>query len=547
MGADRAIHLNDRAFGGADTLATAHSLAKAIQQESCDLIFCGRHSIDAETSQVGPEIAEILDIPQVSAIQQLTLQQTQQAWTAEVKRETDEGYETLRVALPALFTVAEKLNEGIWPDEQAMQEAGTWHERYTTLSAADMAIDPDLIGSAGSPTWVNNVEADPYTRAGRVINEAEPAHAVALLLAELRERGLLATTGERVQVGIQHAYRQGAPLPGKAIWVVAELNDHGVRQVTLELLGKGQELAAQIQGELAAFLIGGPAAQEYAEILTSYGAEKVYLATHPLLTWYATESYAALLAGAIQRYQPTIVLSGSTASGRDLAPRVAARLGLGLTGDCIDLAIDEQQRLVQYKPAFGNQIISAILSRTTPAMATVRPGMLQENLPVTNRQPSIERLAIEQDNLRTRTEILARQSTATGVDTLEKARVVLGLGMGMGTPEHYQPVQQLAQLLHAAIGCTRNVADQGWLPKQAQIGLTGRAIAPSLYLALGIRGAAEHIAGIRKAGYVVAINKNKRAAMFRHADLSIVGDVHVLLPLLVEQLEQEQQEAAGQA
>ncbi|HEY3992787.1 MAG TPA: FAD-binding protein [Ktedonobacteraceae bacterium] len=541
MGANRAIHLNDRAFAGADTLATARALATAIQSEHCDLIFCGRHSIDAETSQVGPEIAEMLDIPQVSAIQQIELQQHQNTWFAQVTRETDEGSETLRVSLPALFTAAEKLNEGIWPDEQAIQEAGEWHERYTTQSAADLALNLDRSGASGSPTWVASIEPDLSSRSGRVINEAEPAMAIDLLLADLREHHLLTSADQTIPAGIQiqRAQREGAPRTGKAVWVVAEMSERGVRRVTLELLGKARELAARLQGEVAALLIGGPDVREHAATLTAYGAEKIYLAAHPALAYYTTEGYATVLAEAIQCYQPAIVLLGSTANGCDLAPRVAARLALGLTGDCIDLAIDEQQRLVQYKPAFGNQIISAILSRTSPAMATLRPGMLQAIQPDTSRQAQIELLPVEHIAARIRTEILRQQSTATGVEKLETARIVLGIGMGMGEPEHYAQVYRLAEVLQAAIGVTRNVADQGWLPKQLQIGLTGRAIAPALYLALGIRGASEHIAGIRKAGYVVAINKNKRAAIFRHANVGVVGDVHVLLPLLLARLERE--------
>ena len=541
MGANRAIHLNDRAFGGADTLATARALSVAIQREPYDLIFCGRHSIDAETSQVGPEIAEMLDLPQVSAVQHVELQQVQNAWFAQVARETDEGSETLRVPLPALFTAAEKLNEGIWPDEQAILEASEWHERYTTLSAVDLAVDPSQVGQMGSPTWVTSVEPDPYSRAGRIIHEAEPARAVELLVADLHEHNLLTDpdTSELATAQPQDRQRQGELQPGKAVWVVAEVSAQGIRKVTLELLGKGQELAEQVQGELAALLIGGPNAHEHAATLAAYGAQKIYLAADPALAHYTTEGYTTVLAEAIQHYQPAIVLLGSTANGRDLAPRVAARLGLGLTGDCIDLAIDEQQRLVQFKPAFGNQIISAILSRTSPAMATLRPGMLQALQPDTARQARIERLPVEHLASKVRIEILSQQFTETSVEQLETAHIVLGIGMGVGEPEQYAQVRRLAELLQAAIGITRNVADQGWLPKQLQIGLTGRAIAPRLYLALGIRGASEHIAGIRKAGYVVAINKNKRAAIFRHANLGVVGDVHVLLPLLIERLERE--------
>lgn len=542
MGADRAIHLNDRVFGGADTLATARALAAAIQRERCDLVFCGRHSIDAETSQVGPEIAEILNIPQVSAIQQIELQPFSGGWIARVTRETDEGSETLQLSLPALVTAAEKLNEGIWPDEQAMQEAGTWHERYQILSAAELGLDPRQFGQSGSPTWVADIEPDKYARAGRVIHEDDPATAIDLLLFDLQEHNLLASTHiaqtSRTSPQPPVATRQGEPLPGKAVLVVTELSPHGVRKITLELLGKGRELAARLQGELNALLIGADGIEQHAATLAAHGAEKVYLASDPALAHYTTDGYTAVLAQAIQRYRPAVVLIGSTANGRDLAPRVAARLGLGLTGDCIDLDINEQGQLIQYKPAFGNQLISAILSQTSPAMATLRPGMLQAGEPNPARPLILERLPVENIASQIRTQILSQQGEETGVEKLEAAQIVLGVGMGVGEPTNYAQVHRLAELLHAAIGATRNVADQGWLPKHMQIGLTGRAVAPHLYFALGIRGASEHIAGIRKAGYVVAINKNKRAAIFRHADLGIVGDVHALLPLLIARLEE---------
>lgn len=542
MGADRAIHLNDRAFSGADTLATARALATAIQREQFDLILCGRHSIDAETSQVGPEIAEMLGIPQVSAIQRIEIQHDHDQRLAVVTRETDEGSETLRVALPALFSAAEKLNEGIWPDERAIHQAGEWHERYQVLNASNLEIEAGQLGQAGSPTWVASVEPDQYARTGRIINEEDPARAIELLLADLEERDLLHPADSLSQPADEPALpgtRQGETLPDKAVWVLAEVTALGIRKVTLELLGKGQELAARLQGELAVVLIGGPGVTEHADTLAAYGAEKIYLAADPALAHYSTDGYSEVLSKAIQHYQPALVLIGSTANGRDLAPRVAARLGLGLTGDCIDLGLDEQHRLVQYKPAFGNQILSAILSHTSPAMATLRPGMLQAARPVANRRARFEHLPTAGIAARIRTLILNQQSAQRGVEKLETSGIVLGIGMGVGEPANYPQIYRLAELLDAAIGATRNVADQGWLPKQMQIGLTGRAVAPRLYLALGIRGAPEHIAGIRKAGYVVAINKNKRAAIFRHADLGIVGDVHVLLPLLIEQLEKK--------
>ena len=541
IGADRAIHLSDRAFGGADTAATAFTLSLAITPERPDLIFCGRHSIDAETSQVGPEIAEMMHLPQISAIQKIDLRKRNGKVEVIATRETDEGSETLSVPIPALVTAAERLNEGIWPDEHAIREASHQDERYQVITAAEINVDSSLLGQKGSPTWVSDIEPDTLTREGCILTDEDPLKLVALLVNDLQERGFLDL--EKLKQSRIHRYsaasqRLGEPLPGRAVWVIAELSPKGIRSVTLELLGKGIELAAKIQGELAAVLIGGTAdISDHAATLTAYGAERVYVAADPALERYTTDGYAAVLSETITTHHPAVVLLGSTANGRDLAPRVAARLKLGLTGDCIDLAIDDQQRLVQYKPAFGNQYISLIRSNTLPAISTLRPGMLHAAEADFSRVPVIELIPTQNITRLIRSQIIEHEYRDVGVEELESAQIILGIGMGMGEPEHYAQVYQLAALLNAAIGATRNVTDKGWLPKQTQIGLTGRAVAPQLYLALGIRGSAEHIAGIRKAQYVVSINKNKRAAIFRHSDIGVIGDVHILLPLLIKHLE----------
>jgi len=545
-GADRAIHLNDRAFGGADTAATARALALAIQRESPDLVLCGRHSIDAETSQVGSEIAEMLSIPQISAVQKVEIQAHDGVRLVVAARETDDGSETLEAPLPALLTTAERLNEGYWPGEEAIQEADTLSDRYQVVTAAELSDDTTLFGQPGSPTWVTNVDQDSYSRAGRTLTDAHPERLVDAIIEAMEQQGVLdashamtaPTKTEKAEEARPAAQRQGEALAGRAVWVIAERSPRGIRKVTLELLGKGLELAASLQGELAAVLIGGPGVDQHAATLAAYGAERVYIAADLALEDYTTDGYTAVVSSAIRNFRPAIVLLGSTANGRDLAPRVAARLGLGLTGDCIDLGIDEQLRLVQYKPAFGNQILSSILSNTLPAMATLRPGMLRASNPDESRVPLIAQLPTVGIAELIRTRILAREHHETGVEALESARVVVGIGIGMGEPAQYIEAYRLAELLDAAIGATRNVTDQGWLPKHVQVGLTGRAVAPRLYLALGIRGAAEHIAGIRKAGYVISINKNRRAAIFRHSDLGIIGDVHELLPLLIARLEQ---------
>ena len=542
MGADRALHLHDHAFAGADTMATAQALAFAIQRvvPTFDLILCGRQSLDVATAQVGPQIAEILYLPQVSAAQKITVQQQHQQYTVIAQRETESGNETLLMPLPALITTVERLNEGIWPDERALCEADEQADkRIQLITAADLGLDPHSVGQKGSPTWVAEAAPDARARTARMIAESDPARAVALLIEDLEAHQLLAphTTLQLVASALGSApRRQGVPLPGRAVWVVAECDTRGICQVTKELLSKGNELAAALQGELATLLIGEPGIATQAKTLAAYGTERVYIVEDPCLQNYTTEGYTAAVTATIQRYQPAVVLFSTTVNSRDLAPRVAARLQLGLAGDCIAISIDEHQRIVQYKPAFGGDIISLIVSDTTPVLTTLRPGLFASAQPDFTQEPVIERLLVPHIAKQIRTQIIGQELYDTGVAGLESAHTILGVGLGIGEPATCEPLYQLAKLLDAGIGATRAVTDKGWLPKQAQIGLTGRAVSPHLYIALGVRGAIEHIAGIRRAGYVVSINNDERAAIFRYSDLGVVGDVHVLLPLLVEEL-----------
>jgi electron transfer flavoprotein alpha subunit len=224
------------------------------------------------------------------------------------------------------------------------------------------------------------------------------------------------------------------------------------------------------------------------------------------------------------------VLLGSTSYGRDLAPRVAARLGLGLTGDAIDLDVDAEGRVRQHKPAFGGAIVAPILSRTRPEMATVRPGVLPAARPVAGRRAVVETLAVPA--VAPRITVREMRPLAAAGAALDTAEVVIGIGRGIGGPAALPPIVQLAERLGAALAATREVTDAGWLPKQHQVGLTGRAIAPRLYVAIAISGAMEHMVGLRRAGVIVALNKNPKAPIFKLSDLGVAADYTTLLPHL---------------
>ena len=520
LGADRAVHVMDPALAGSDTLATARVLAPALRRETPDLVLVGRASTDAETGQVGPEVAELLDLPQATAVRKITLDAAARTFDAE--RETDDGYETVRVPLPALVTAAEDIAPERFPNKAERQAAA--EKPIAVVTLGDLGVDATLVGAGGSPTWVAGVEQVDVARRGELVAGDTPEAQMAALADRLRALGALATA---------HDDRPTLPATtarhGPALWVVVEPAGRGLRAVTLELLGKAAELGARLGGPVEAIVIGG--GSEHAETLAAAGADRILVAEGPSLVPYTTEAHAAVLAEAIGARKPRLVLLGSTARGRDLAPRVAGRLGLGLTGDAIDLEVDAEGRVRQMKPAFGGTIVAPILSKTMPEMATVRPGMLHAARPDPTRKAVVERLAVPEIAGRVRVvrEAAGSDDTAAALDT---ASLVLGVGRGVGGPDGVEAVVALAERLGAAVAATREVTDAGWLPRQHQVGLTGRAIAPRLYVGLGVSGAMEHLVGLRRAGTIVAINKSPKAPALKVADLGVVADVHAVLPLL---------------
>ena len=531
LGADRAVHLNDRAFAGADTLATARALSAALKRERPDLIICGRVSADAETGQVGPEIAEILDIPQITAASAVEI--SPDGRTVRATRLTDEGYQVLECATPALVTVTDGAARETFPRRNQLREAR--EIPVETLTAADLADGGDIsaFGAAGSPTSVESLftysSAD---RAGIVLRDTPPDEAVARLMEFLEERGAFDDAAEDAESGRE---KRGPRIPADgrpAIWTLAETMGGAIRRASFELLGASRKLARELGATPEAVAIGALDSERIRE-LAAYGADAVHIADDPRLAEYDTERHAAALASAILRHAPFAVLIPSTANGRDLAARVAGRLALGLTGDCVGLEADANGRLAQLKPAFGGGVVAPIVSSTLPNMATVRPGVFAPCEPDFAVEPVVSRLDTP-DLPRPRVRVL-RSAAADGASesaALEGARHVVTAGMGVGGAENLAPIRELAAALGASIGATRDVADAGWLPRQSQIGVSGKSVAPKLYIAVGVRGPFDHTVGIQRAGTVVCVNNNPRAAIFRAADFGILADWREVVPPL---------------
>ena len=537
LGADRAVHLVDPAFAGSDTLATARALALALRREGFDLVLCGRSSVDAETGQVGPEVAELLDIAQITAVGRLDVDLPRRRVKAE--RETENGFETVECNLPALVTATEDLAPERFP-KRADKEAAK-AKPIVELAARDLSDDPAIFGSPGSPTRVESLQTIDTARARRVFDD-EPTKAVSALVSALLERGAF-TAGAATARPTAPARAASMLDPARSIWVVGETLEGKLRRVTLELLGKAVELGGKTNGAVVAVLIGH-GIRSHARELAAHGADAVLVCDDPLLVDYSTDAYAAVLANAIRTRRPRAVLIPATLIGRDLSPRVAARLGLGLTGDVIDLSLDATDQLVQWKPAFGGTIVAPILSSTQPEMATVRPGMLEPSAPDSTRPVAIEEIRLaEAPAIRT---LVTEHRTAPGSEhaaALDECSVAVGVGMGLGSATNLAHLDPLvAALGGAAIAATRDVTDAGWLPRQHQVGLTGRAIAPRLYVGIGIRGAFEHMVGLRRVGTIVAINKNPKAPIFQHSDFGLVADWEGAVPLLAREIERIRRE-----
>ena len=322
----------------------------------------------------------------------------------------------------------------------------------------------------------------------------------------------------------------------KNVFVIAEQRDGKIMKVSYELIGKARELANDLGQDVIAVLMGS-GIEAVAGDLAKAGADKVIVVDDPMLAEYVTEPYAKAATAVIKANDPEIVLFGASSIGRDLAPRVSARIHTGLTADCTKLEIDPETKLLNMtRPAFGGNIMATILCADhRPQMATVRPGVMQA-LESCDKVGEVEKFAVEFTAADMNVEICEVVKTDKKAVDITEAKILVSGGRGLGSAEGFAQLKDLADVLGGEVSASRAAVDNGWIEKDRQVGQTGKTVRPDLYVACGISGAIQHAAGMEESEFIVAINKEETAPIFSICDLGIVGDLNKIVPKLTEAL-----------
>jgi electron transfer flavoprotein alpha subunit len=336
------------------------------------------------------------------------------------------------------------------------------------------------------------------------------------------------------------APKAAAPLGDSScgVWVFAEQRRGNLKNVAFELLSRGRELADTLKTELGAVCFGHNVAD--VDSLIAHGADRVYLVDSPDLADNQEDYLTHKLIELIREHRPEIVLAGATALGRAFIPRVAAVLNTGLTADCTGLDIDVEKRLLlQTRPTFGGNIMATIICpNKRPQMSTVRPRIFKKNAPDPNRKGQIIRVDFKKESVTARTKLLSFVEDITEKVKLEDADIIVSGGRGLGKAENFKLLAELAEVMGAALGSSRAAVDEGWIPYSHQVGQTGKTVCPKLYIACGISGAIQHLAGMQTSDVIVAINDNPDAPIFQVAHYGIVGDLFQVVPLMIKKLKE---------
>ncbi len=319
----------------------------------------------------------------------------------------------------------------------------------------------------------------------------------------------------------------------KGVWIVAEQRDGALRKVSYELASTARKLADQLGDEVGAVLVGGPGTEALAAQLGKYGVDKVYVAEDPALEPYTTDAHSQAVAAAVKAYDPAILLFAASVQGKDLSARLVGKLATGMATDCTDIKIVDG-KMVAVRPMYAGKCYGEVVIEGTPQMASLRPNVF----PVVENPKNAEIIKFNPglDPASLKTKVLEVAKDTGGTIDVSEANIIVSGGRGMKGPENYVILEELAGLLKGAVGASRAAVDAGWRPLKDQVGQTGKTVSPNLYIACGISGAIQHLAGMSSSKYIVAINKDSEAPIFQKADYGIVDDLFKVVPEVTKEV-----------
>jgi electron transfer flavoprotein alpha subunit len=543
-----AILLTDRAFAGADTVATAYSLACAIRRIEKEIlggnreyvIVTGMQSVDGDTAQVPPQIAEELGIEHIAYAQGIDV-----GAELRIRRIGPHGMETVRpLKYPVLVTVTACMD----PAYRSFRQAREARERNVVeWNAASVGADPARTGLAGSRTQVYRIFSPSEERS----KACEFFHEPAELIDVIKTRYQGAAQGRAAAVAESYNLEGRTASYTGEFWVLAEREGDGIKSVSIELLAKSRELAAGLNACVGAVLPCGKAGDLPAQLIAA-GADCVYVIEHPLLEEFMPMPFKTAIAKIVRERKPQVMLFGATPMGRELAPRVAYACDCGLTADCTKLEVGDYAKgavnlvgiLKQTRPALGGNIMATILTKDSPTqMATVRPGVFKAPPPDPTRTGEVIQVKAELNEKELRVRSIAVESFASKA-SIRDAEVVVAGGHGLRSKADFErylnPLAQgLERVLGAnvKVGASRVAVEDGFSTHDHQVGQTGTTVQPRLYMALGISGAVQHISGMQGSEIIIAINKDPKARIFNYADYGMVGDIETIVPGLIHELD----------
>ena len=521
MGLDNVYLMSDKAFAGSDTLATSYSLAKGVETlGNVDLIICGKQSTDGDTGQVPQEIASFLNLPCVINVVKAEIFGDELQCT--ILSET--GYRKFETQFPAVISVLKGINTPRIPTVQGIIKAQSFEP--TIFSASLINVDQSKCGFSGSPTRVKKVYQHKSPQKNAVDISNNYCDFINRQFDMSKRKGALSQEICDVSYNIS-----SIPSSSKGeLWVVCETYGNVLLDISMQLLTKAKELSKKCNRSVVALSFTND--KSVLKCIGEYGANSIIVFSSIQSSNLFDERVPNMIHLACIKYHPYAVLFGSTTWGRWIAPFVAAKLSTGLTADCFELDIDENDNLIQTRIAFGGNIIAEITCpHNRPQMTTVRPNIFEKKRVDNSLKPTIiyDDITIEVDRIK-EVNCELEQLSNPSFDDVE---IIISGGKGIGSKENFKLLFELASLVGGVVGATRYAVDAGWIDYRHQIGQTGSIIRPKLYLAFGISGAIEHLLGMRESSCIISINTDKNAPIIKCSDYVVFGDcIHVLTNLI---------------